>query len=108
MSGTRGKPRLVATAGATVGQIDATRLGEKRGKGVPMQLTALGTPGGEVAGRPCGLLWVERCELVGVPPELDVNPPASPTFSEGSSPPSPQNASSPPPSPQPQRRRRGE
>ena len=67
--GTKGKPRLIATVGATVHQIAHAMHDDRRG--VALALRSLGSAKGGVdvlAGKPCGTLWVERCELLGLPP----------------------------------------
>ena len=71
-----GRPKLIATAGATVHQLQRDAE-DARGRGVPLPLRALTSsrgPGGadkvaEVAGRACGTLWIERCALLGFPPD---------------------------------------
>ena len=56
------KPKLVATTGVTVQQLRERGLGhgDARGRGVPLELRTL-----SAAGRACGTLWMERCELLG-------------------------------------------
>ena len=66
---TGGKPKLVASTGVTVQQVhEMQRSGDARGsRGVPLELRTMPlTRGGEpTAGKPCGTLWIEMCELIG-------------------------------------------